>query len=319
MTGASELASRRLDGLDDVMAVHRFLADLYASTGTGRAWEVRRWEGQFWHDDPEALSARLSAPIDDIRIWESGAAIVGVAHPEGSGDVHLESHPGQLRLDAEMLAWAERHLGREEIDGSRTLLTFSLSDDRDRIDLLDRRGYRREPWHVVQRWCSLETAPKEPDVATGYTLRSLRPGNVEDAGGTVDLINAAFGHSFGPEALLNFERSPSYRADLQIIAVDRDGAVAAHAGVTLDERNDLAIVEPVCTHPDHRRRGLAQACMAEGLRRARELGAVRATVGTGHDNPSNVVYQRLGFDLVEIVQAWKRTWPPDEPAGGRAR
>ena len=43
-------------------------------------------------------------------------------------------------------------------------------------------------------------------------------------------------------------------------------------GVTYDEANRRGIFEPVVTHPDHRRRGLARALMLEGMRRARALG-----------------------------------------------
>ncbi len=93
-----------------------------------------------------------------------------------------------------------------------------------------------------------------------------------------------------------------------MIAVAPDGTVASHTGVTIDASTSLAIVEPVCTHPDHRRLGLATACMATGLIAAAERGATRATVGTGHDNASNHVYLELGFDEVEVVEAWSKTW-----------
>lgn len=308
MTLRPTITHRPLTGWRDVLAVRDFLGALYDETRTGRAWEIRRWEGRFWHDDPAAVARSLEAPSGDIRIWEEAGRIVAVAHPEGEGEAHLQTHPHHVELENEMLAWAEQVLSRRS-GSARSLLTFALTDDWRRRDLLRSCGYELEPWHLVQRWRSLIDDVAEPSVAAGYHLRSLRSGDRADASGLVRVINAAFGHSFGPDALLSFEHSPSYRAELQIVAVADDGAIAAHAGVTLDVRNHLAIVEPVCTHPDHRRRGLASACMAEGLRRARSLGAVRATVGTGGDNPSNEVYARLGFTDVEVVEAWKKTWP----------
>jgi predicted N-acetyltransferase YhbS len=218
-----------------------------------------------------------------------------------------------------MLIWAERALTREEDDGRSPLLSFAVSDDRRRIGLFRSRGYRREPWHDVQRWRELDEDLIVPAIAPGYRIRSLRPGDVEDASALAEVINAAFGHSFGPAELLNFERSPSFLADLQIVAVDEGDQIVAHAGVNLDRRNLLAIVEPVCTHPDHRRHGLARACMAEGLNRARAAGALSAVVSTGHDNASNIVYEQLGFTQVEIVEAWRKTFPAAEPAEETAR
>ncbi len=308
MTLRPSITHRPLSGWRDVLAIRDFLGALYGETRTGRAWEIRRWEGRFWHDDPAAVVRTLDAASGDTRIWEEAGRIVAVAHPEGVGEVHLQTRGHAASLENEMLAWAEQALSLRT-DDAHSLVAFALADDWRRRDLLRNRGYELEPWYLVQRWKSLVDDVEEPSVPVGYHLRALRPGDRADASGLAHVINAAFGHSFGPAALLNFEHSPSYRAELQVVAVTDGGAIAAHAGVTLDVRNHLAIVEPVCTHPDHRRRGLAAACMAEGLRRARSLGAVRATVGTGHDNPSNQLYARLGFTDIEVVEAWRKTWP----------
>jgi GNAT superfamily N-acetyltransferase len=294
------------------MAVHRFLADTFARTGTSRTWEVRRWEGRFWHDDPETLEAELAEPKQDVRIWETAdGEIVGVAHPEDGGDVHLQVDPDHADIESEMLEWAESNLRMSIGGGTTRLTTFALSDDRDRGRLLEARGYTRQPWELVQRWRSLATPPPDLPCADGYVIRSARAGDADEARRLADVINAAFGHSFGPEVLLHFERAPSFVPDLVMIAEAPDSTFAAHAGIVIDRRNDLAIVEPVCTHPDHRRRGLASACMAEGLRRATALGAKRATVSTGSDNPSNLVYERLGFTEIERIEAWSRTWPAE--------
>jgi ribosomal protein S18 acetylase RimI-like enzyme len=51
------------------------------------------------------------------------------------------------------------------------------------------------------------------------------------------------------------------------------GSVAAHVGLTYEAVNRHAIVEPVATHPDHRRLGLARALLAEGLPRLATRGA----------------------------------------------
>ena len=158
----------------------------------------------------------------------------------------------------------------------------------------------------IHRWRSLDGGLPTATIPDGYHVRATIPGDRDDATALAELINAAFGHSFGPEALLNLERAPSFVPACQVVAVASDGSHAAHAGVSIDRANALAIVEPVCTHPDHRRRGLAAACMAHALGRAIERGATRATVSTGTGNPSNVLYERLGFtERAERVNAWR--------------
>lgn len=299
---------RQLQGMDDVMAVRAFLSDVYGRTGDGRVWEIRRWEGMFWHDDPTKVRDRLSHPSPTIRLWFDGDQLVAVAHPEGVGDVHLQVGPGYEGLTDAMLTWSESTLPGVDAHGRQRLTTFALGDDESRREVLKARGYAKDDWHMVQRWRDLTSPLPAAPVVAGYVVRPIVAGDARDAGSLAHLINAAFGHAFGPEAITNFEHSPSFDADLQMVAVAPDGTFASHTGVTIDVSTSLAIVEPVCTHPDHRRLGLATACMTAGLVGATERGATRATVGTGHDNPSNHVYKALGFDGVEVVEAWSKTW-----------
>jgi GNAT superfamily N-acetyltransferase len=293
------------------MAVRGFLAGTYAVTRDTTNWEIRRWEGRYWHEDPRDLVEILAHPQTNVRIWDLGGGIVGVAHPEGRGDVHLEVHPDHRDLEVEMLQWAEMGLPNQADDGTASLTTFSHVHDEFRNRLLARRGYEPRNWGEAIRTMPLHAPVETPPIAQGYLIRSMVPGDGDDAIGLATVINAAFGHSFGPEALLNFEGSPSFDADLQMVAVAPSGAIAAHSGVTLDSFNRLAIVEPVCTHPDHRRVGLAAATMVEGLERARRKGAIRATVSTGWENPSNELYAALGFTEVSIIAAWTKEWPTD--------
>ncbi len=307
---ATSITSRPIHGMDDVMSVHDFLARTYAATRDTTNWEIRRWEGRYWHEDPGDLAEILSEPQSNVRIWEQAGTMVGVAHPEGRGDLHLEVDPDRRDLEHRMVAWAEQALPTVGEDGSSSLTTFSQQGDEYRNRFLGERGYQPQAWGEVHRARTLESAVEAPAAGPGYDIRSIVAGDHDDARGLAAVINASFGHSFGPEALLNFERSPSFDADLQIIAVSTSGAIAAHAGVTLDPLNRLAIVEPVCTHPDHRLAGLASATMAEGLNRARRKGAIRATVSTGWENPSNRVYAALGFTEAAFVTAWTKRWPP---------
>jgi GNAT superfamily N-acetyltransferase len=309
---APTISNRPFSGREDVIAIHAFLSRTIDRCGSASIWEVRRWEGRWWHDDPSDVERQLEASTSRIRIWEdTGGEIVAVAHPEGPGDVHLEIAPGHERLADEMLAWAETSaLPRSIENGGRELTTFALDTDAARRRVLSSRGYEELDWGEIHRWRHLDDAVPARPVADGYRLHSLVVGDRDDATRLADLINASFGHAFGPEALLNFEHAPSYVPECQIVAVAPDGTHAAHAGVTIDRAIGLATVEPVCTHPDHRRLGLAGACIAEALERARGLGAVRAKVSTGTGNPSDRLYEQLGFtDLVEHAGAWRIALP----------
>jgi GNAT superfamily N-acetyltransferase len=73
------------------------------------------------------------------------------------------------------------------------------------------------------------------------------------------------------------------------------GGLASYVGIIWDPPNRRGLFEPVCTHPEHRGRGLALAVMREGLRRLRGLGAIDASVETGDMGPANVLYEAVRF------------------------
>ena len=76
-------------------------------------------------------------------------------------------------------------------------------------------------------------------------------------------------------------------------------------GFTLDGANRHGIIEPVCTHPDHRQRGLAAALILEGLRRLRDLGAGTCDVETGDMVPANALYRSIGFSEEYRGHLWR--------------
>lgn len=60
---------------------------------------------------------------------------------------------------------------------------------------------------------------------------------------------------------------------------------------------DSLYVDSLATHPDHRRRGVAAALLADADRQARELGLRCVSLATAIDNgPARATYERLGFE-----------------------
>ncbi|MCX6100190.1 MAG: GNAT family N-acetyltransferase, partial [Candidatus Bipolaricaulota bacterium] len=65
--------------------------------------------------------------------------------------------------------------------------------------------------------------------------------------------------------------------------------------VWYDDVTRATYCEPVGTMPEHQRRGLAKAVIAEGMRRSKEMGALFATVGSGGQSnpPADPLYARM--------------------------
>ena len=149
-----------------------------------------------------------------------------------------------------------------------------------------------------------------PEIAAGYTLRETRPDPADDQG-IADILNAAFRRTIHTAAEFRgfASAAPSYRRDLDLVAEAPAGGFGAYVGITWDPANRRGIFEPVCTHPEHRRRGLALTLMREGLRRLRALGAADAYVETGDMGPANGLYDAVGFTEAYLGHYWERAWP----------
>ena len=78
---------------------------------------------------------------------------------------------------------------------------------------------------------------------------------------------------------------------LSVASVDQNGDAVAYCCLWYSEKTDYAYVEPVCTIPTYRGRGVAKALVCEALNRVRELGAKTAYVIS-----DSTFYQKLGFE-----------------------
>ena len=303
------MTSRPLTTDQDYWRVHDLLIQTYPITPFGFNWDIRRLEGKrFYNANPDWLPRWEKT----TRLWQTEQDnLVAAIFPEGSaGDAHLQIHPDYRHLEADMLAWAEENLAVPTEDGNqRQLDTFVYEYDFYRHRLLSERGYKKLEHGGGTRHLRLGKQPlSQPQFATGYTLRTTNPDDPADCQRIADILNAAFNRDFhtGHE-YQNFARNaPCFRRDLDLVAVAPDGCFAAYAGIPYDEANKLGIFEPVCTHPDHQRKGLGKALMQDGLLRLKAIGAVDVTVGTGDMIPANRLYDSLGFTEAYKGYVWQK-------------
>jgi predicted N-acetyltransferase YhbS len=271
----------------------------------GWNWDIRHWDGNRYHSE-------RTVPPWPVGLWFRDNVLVGAAHAEGGGDVWLELDESARALEPEMLDWAVDKLSRAEPDGSCRLEAMAWDYDEARHRALTDAGFERQAagwWLRVMSLTDHRAAPVE--LTAPYRLATTTPVTCPgDAAKMAALLNASFGRTMHTAAeYVGFTtNSPSFRHDLNLVAVAPDGSFAAHAGVTYDRKNRFGIFEPVCTHPDHRRRGLAGDLMAEGLRRLALIGAISACVETGDAEAANGLYRSIGFATEYRGHWWVKRW-----------
>jgi GNAT superfamily N-acetyltransferase len=292
---------------EDQWRMRRLLSDTVPITPVGFNWDVRRLDGKRYYNADLEANDLLRRPV---QLWENGAGdLVAYVLAESADDAHLQVHPDHRYLENELVAWAEEHLGAEDTDGRRLLQIYTYEYDALRQQTLAARGYEKMVYGGMIRHLRLGCQPRPVvELAGGYTLRTTQPDDLDDCQRVADLLNAAFHRTFHNAAeFQNFaRRAPSFRSDLDLVAVAPDGSFAAYVGIPYDEPNRWGIFEPVCTHPDHQRKGLARALMNEGLLRLWALGATDASVDTGDMVAANAFYTAMGFTEAYKGYSWRK-------------
>jgi GNAT superfamily N-acetyltransferase len=298
---SDKVVSRPIRDDNDFWKIRDLLDETYQITPTGFNWEVRRWDGRRFYNKTPDWDPRWKK---QVRIWETvDGKIVGAVHPEGKGgNIFLQLHPDFRIIEEEMIAWGEDNLARPMKDGKMLAKTFVFDYDSPRRLLLEKRGFEKtESGGVLRRFrFANQPLPPKMELANDYKLDIIRGDNIDDCQKLADLLNAAFNRDFHTaEEFFTFSKyAPCYCNDMDLVAVESDGTYAAYAGIPFNRDMFYGIFEPVCTHPDHQRQGLAKALMIEGLYRLKALGAKDVYVGTGDQIAANKLYDSIGFTEV---------------------
>ena len=218
-----------------------------------------------------------------IRLWLAGdSAIAWGWHWLKDDALSFEVHPAHIDLVDELVAWADT---REvwTIDRQPAICG--------RVEAL---GYRRadDAWyeHHVR---DLAAKVEDPVLPAGYGVRTVRAG---DLARRVAVHRAAFAPSrVVPRSYGRVMRAWPYRMDLDHVIEAADGTFAAFCLAWLDEANGVGLLEPVGTHPDHRRRGLAAAVCSAALGALRASGATLAIVDSVGGSPATALYESIGM------------------------
>jgi GNAT superfamily N-acetyltransferase len=308
LTAVTAVTSRAYRDDADWRALRDLLVRIRARTGRWRCWTPDRIDG-YLHGRMHAEATGVERGWEErIRLWHAPSGeLVAALHPEGTDEAWLEVDPRWHRLVPEMQDLAEAsHLARHGSDRPMPpLQAYATVDDADRQALFASRGYLdRGPMEVIHGR-SLDVAGPDRPVPLGYRIRRIDLLDPSDRAHLIQVTRLAF-----PHAVSYDERDIDLEARMlteheYVVAVADDGTFASWCGVWANPEIGAGQFEPVGTHPDHRRRGLASAVMARGITWMRRRGLREAFVGTGVRNASNYLYASLGFRVAELFHQWE--------------
>ncbi len=208
-------------------------------------------------------------------------------------------HPSQRgRLEADVLAWAERTLATA--DDPHSLVVLTRDDDSLMVDFCENRGYRVID-EELRMGRALHVSLPEFPAPPGFEIRARR-GDAE-----LDAWLELYSEAFGPRsAKLRHWRAmrndPDHQPGLDLVAVTGDGKLAGmcYCSIAGSEAARAEVVEgrtePVAVGRQFQRRGLGRALVTAGLIALREHGAQRAALTTEVDNvDAHRLYASLGY------------------------
>lgn len=254
---------------------------------------------------------KLFGPAEVMTLWEDDAGIAAwvMAAPRHRGfDAQVRPDLRGGALEEEVLDFAENETVRlmdEHHVAGDSILAAAYRGDTVRRDLLVARGWELEEdgAEVINRR-ALEDLP-DPTAPEGYRFRSVR--GVEEAGAVAAVHAASFGSEWTPELYARVMTSPGYDPRREFVAEAADGTLGAFTVTWHDPVSSTGLFEPVGTHADHRRRGLAAGLLAVGMQAMAAAGMKHAIVGNlGSNDASRNLYLGAGFEPWQVIDDYAK-------------
>jgi mycothiol synthase len=209
-----------------------------------------------------------------------------------------------------ILDWSEEAIRIDRAtSGPISLDTTCRSDDSQRIETLNEKGYAPTGLSTITLVRNLHDAIPWPVVPKGWRIRPV--GGEAEAEALVALHRAAFGTDhLTLEERLSWMRAPHYMPALDLVPETAAGDLAGYCMCGIErEANEITgqsrgHTDPVAVRPDHRRVGAAKALISQGMRLLAEHGMTEAVLNTSSENLRMVqVASSLGY-VVESTRAW---------------
>ena len=297
---------------EDFELVREFLIHAYSLTRSFHNWIPSMFENiKFGPCGPEYRDEE----DEYIKIWEQPDAsdvspeskILAVTFCKPSGDCWIQIHPNYRYFEKEIVRWIESQPRGLKDDGPSELHFYVDETDKERKTLLTELGYEDTGLHEYNRIRSVEQPIPEYQLPNGFAIRAA---DVEkDFTQYKRVQTAVFPHcsSMTPRTAQIYSTASFYNKDLDLVVVDPHGDFAAFTTVRMDPVSRMAELEPVGTHPDYRKRGLARSVICEGLRRLQKYRpSSMCILGAAPSDAANKLYESVGFIEKTEVHLWRK-------------
>jgi ribosomal protein S18 acetylase RimI-like enzyme len=284
------LAQRVSATRPDLVNADATFGELAWNWGKGHASDGATWPRRLWFAGNDLVAWGWAHLPHQLR--RSDGSVKDVT----GANLTYQVHPGHARLVDEVISWYD-----DTAAGLERTVIASAADEY-ALKRWAAHGYQTDLVALGDRgsWTQLNvrdlTDVAQPALPAGFRFRTA--GQVGPEAAVRAHVDAWAPSTYTAEGYQGVRRTAAYRDDLHILVETPDGTMASSTIMWLDEPNKTAEFEPVGTHPEYRRRGLARAMLLHGMHLARAAGATHATVAClgapGHPQARGLYYS-VGF------------------------
>jgi len=276
-------------GLASAHAATRLLQRIRNAHPTKGLYQAAELE--FWWSVP-----RTTDTYDQLYWFDEAGPVAAVLMNDfGDGSSLVYSSPVfsilvMPDITAEFLAHiVDRALAHAAANGIEAIEMEVERTDQVMRDLAFERGFTDQGEALIECWLAADARPAVSALHEGYQLLSRA-----ETAANGQPHHLAAPHRPNVEERLN--QTTLYRPDLDLVVLDRQAETAGYGLFWYDPVTATGVVEPMRTHEEHRKKGLARHILTEGIERLVQAGAERISIGFEPDNPaSSHLYLDVGF------------------------
>jgi len=299
---------------EDFELVRNFLIELFNATKSLHNMIPSRFENRrFGPCGPEYTDE------DDrlVTIWEETdesdfskeRKLIAVTILDTSPVSYLNIHPDHAHVEKDIiLAMEEQKRAMGKTDDKEVRIAFvTPTSHTHRQDLLKELGYENFGNYGHNRIRPVDLDVPDYHLPDGYSIKHVDV--AEEFEKYHEVIGSVFPHCgehMTKKSAKHYSEASFYHDGMDLAVVAPDGKFAAFTTIRMDPVSGIAEFEPVGTHPDHRKLGLAKSIILEGLKRLEEHAPSFVCIPEAADNEGATrLYDSLGFSR-EDLHAWRK-------------
>ena len=289
------ITTRQFSVLADCGKIYQFMLDIYERDWRNGVpapfFEYAFSSFSYWMD--------ISYSYKN-RIWEDNGEIVAFCFNESPvTDIYFSLKPGYEELAPEMIAYADEHM---PIKGERIQLIL-FGGQSALMEAAKKMGYHQVAEETDMQFDFEDVLdyplPKGFHFVGPEEYDILKVGKCCWKGFNHEENEGAWNNQY-EQNIYQKQVAPHATIGLDLAIADEHGEYACYAGMWWTPQNKLAYMEPLCTIPEYRNRGLASAALSELYRRMKKLGATHMTGGMIE------FYRKIGYKPAEKWTYWQK-------------